>query len=130
VKRGNQTSEMLSWQLSFSQYFDPSFGGAVTALDPVTGQPRRNVVLSSLQMTAFAFLDGPRHYSPIVSEFRVAPVSALSLEWRSDYDPLRHRPTNSWLTADWHHSIYSISVGHNLVRSVPQLSPSANQYRG
>ncbi len=130
VKRGNEVKDMLSWQLLFSQYFDPSFGGAVTALDPVTGQPRRNVVLSSVELSPFAFLNGPRHFSPIVSALRVAPVSALGLEWRSDYDPLLHRPTNSWLSADWRHSIYSISLGHNLVRSVPQLSPSANQFRG
>jgi LPS-assembly protein len=31
---------------------------------------------------------------------------------------------------DWRHSIYSISLGHNYVRSGPQLSPSANQFRG
>jgi LPS-assembly protein len=130
VKRGNQVSEMLSWQVWWSRYFDPSFGGAVTALDPVTGLPRRNVVLSSVELTAFTFLDGPRHYSPVVSALRIAPVSALGLEWRTDYDPLWHRPVNSWLSADWHHSIYSIMLGHNLVRSVPQLSPSANQFSG
>jgi LPS-assembly protein len=130
VKRGDQVSEMLSWQLWWSRYFDPSFGGAVSALDPATGQSRRNVVLSSVQLTAFTFLDGPRHYSPVVSALRIAPVSALGLEWRTDYDPLRRRPVNSWLSADWRRSIYSIMVGHNLVRSVPQLSPSANQFNG
>ena len=130
VKRGAEVSELLSWQLWHARYFDPDFGGAVAAPDPVTGLPRRNVIASTERLTAFSFLNGPRHYSPVVSTLRINPVSGFGLEWRADYDPLRRRFVNSWLTADWHHSIYGISLGHNQVRSIPQLSPSANQFRG
>jgi LPS-assembly protein len=130
VKRGSEVTEVMSWQLWQSKYFDPSFGGAVSALDPVTGQPRRNVVLSSLEVTPFAFLDGPRHYSPVVSALRLDPVPGFGVEWRADYDPLRHRLVNGELTADWRHSIYYLSLGHRHIRSVPQLSPAANQFRG
>ncbi len=130
VKRGNEVKELASWELWHSRYFDPSFGGAVSALDPNTQNPRRNVIASSVGLTAFSFLDGPRRYSPVVSALRVAPLSGFGVEWRSDYDPLRHRPVNSWLTGDWRHSIYSILLGHNLVRSGPQLSASANQFTG
>ncbi len=130
VKRGSEVTEVLSWELWQSKYFDPSFGGTVSALDPVTGQPRRNVVLSSVELTPFAFLNGPRHYSPVVSALRFKPIPGFGVEWRTDYDPLRHRLVNSELTADWRRSIFSISMGHHQVRSVPQLSPSANQFRG
>lgn len=130
VKRGSEVTEVMSWELWQSKYFDPSFGGTVSALDPVTGQPRRNVVLSSVELTPFAFLDGPRHYSPVVSALRLSPVPGFSAEWRADYDPLRRRLVNGELTADWRRSIFSISMGHRHIRSVPQLSPSANQFRG
>jgi len=130
VKRGNEVHELLSWELWQSRYFDPDFGGSVTAFDPLTGKARRNVNASTLRLTAFTYLDTPRHYSPVVSALRITPLAWLGLEWRSDYDPLRGRPVNSWLTADWRRSIYSISIGHNLVRSGQQLSASANQFNG
>lgn len=130
AKRGSEVNEVLSWQVLQRRFFDPSFGGAVAAVDPATGLPGRNVLLSSLQVTGFAFLYGPRNYSPVISVLRANLPSGLGLEWRSDYDPLRHRPVNSALQGDWRHSIYSISLGHNYLRSGPQLSPSANQFRG
>ncbi|HSW49308.1 MAG TPA: hypothetical protein VLH09_03995, partial [Bryobacteraceae bacterium] len=130
IKRGAEATELLSWQLWQSRYFDPDFGGAVTSLDPVTGKPRRNVIASTVNLTAFSFLDGPRRYSPVVSALRIAPVSGFGVEWRSDYDPLRRRPVNSWLLGDWRRSIYSVALGHNLVRSGSQLSASANQFNG
>lgn len=130
AKRGENAEDVLSWQIWQRRYFDPDFGGAVTALDPVTGQPRRNVILSSLQLTGLTFLDGPRRYSPVVSVVRVSPLLGVGLEWRSDYDPLRKRPVNSILSADWRRGIYGISLAHNYVRSGRQLSATANQLRG
>ena len=130
AKRGSEVNEVFSWQLSQRRFFDPSFGGAVTAIDPTTGQPGRNVVLSSLEATGFAFLYGPRRYSPVISVLRANLHSGLGVEWRSDYDPLLHRPVNSVFQGDWRHSIYSISLAHSYLRSGPQLSPSANQFRG
>jgi LPS-assembly protein len=130
VKRGGEVSEMLSWQLWQSRYFDPDFGGAVTALDPITGKPRRNVVASSVNLTAFSFLDGPRRYSPVVSALRVAPLSGFGVEWRTDYDPLWRRPVNSWISGEWRHSILSGMLGHNLVRSGSQASAKANEFNG
>ncbi len=129
VKRGEEVSELLSWDLWHARYFDPSFGGAVSAFD-AAGRPRRNVIASSIGLTAFSFLDGPRRYSPVVSALRIAPLAGFGVEWRSDYDPFRRRPVNSWLTGDWRRSIYSLGLGHNLVRSGPQLSASANEFRG
>jgi LPS-assembly protein len=122
VKRNNEVSEVLSWQVWQRRYFDPDFGGAV-----ITG--RRNVVLSQTQLTAYAFLDRPRHYSPVISLLRVNPKPIWGLEWRSDFDPLRNKVTNSGFTSDARFSKYFFSLGHNQVRSVPLLSPSANQFR-
>jgi LPS-assembly protein len=123
VKRGGEVREIASWQLWQRRYFDPSFGGAVVA-----GQ--RNVVLSAVEMTPYAFLDQPRHYSPVVSALRLNPTHILGVEWRSDYDPLRGQITSSGVVADARVSHYFLSLGHNHVYSVPLLTPSANQLRG
>lgn len=123
VKRGNMVHEFLTWELWQARYFDHDFGGAVT-------EGQRNVLLSSVGLTGYAFLSGPRSYSPIVSNLRVSPFSGVGVSWRSDYDPLRHRFTNSGLTLDARRGHYFWSVGHNLVKSDPLLTPPANQFRG
>jgi len=123
AKQGGQVFELASWELWQRRYFDPDFGGAV--------QPgRRNVLASSIDLTGYAFLDGPRRYSPVVSALRLHPRPGFGLEWRSDYDPLRQKVVNSGLTADARFSKYFISLGHNSVRSTTTLSPPANQFRG
>ena len=124
VKRKGVVSEFLSWQLWQRRYFDTDFGGAI-----VPG--KKNVVRSAVDMTGYSYLDQPRHYSPIVSAMRVAPVPGLGIEWRTDYDPFRRRFVNSGITADGRVSQYFVSIGHNYIRSNPQLlTPSANQVRG
>lgn len=119
-KDGN-VNEVLSWEVSQARYFDPTFGGAV-----IPGQ--RNVVQSSIDLDGFAFLNGPRNYSPVVSVLRVQ--HKIGLEWRVDYDPLLRKVSNSALTADVRFSKYIISLGHNQVRTDPAVSPPSNQIRG
>lgn len=135
AKRRGNVEEVLSWQLWQRRYFDPDFGGAVTA-------GRRNIVLSGLDLTPYAFLDRPRHYSPIVSVLRLSPKPGFAAEWRADYDPLRARKfTNSSITGDARFGKYFVSVGHSVVRRIrlgePDvngvdrlLTPAANQFRG
>jgi len=123
AKRGGMVHEVLSWELWQARYFDHDFGGAVTA-----GQ--RNVLLSSSALTGFAFLNGPRSYSPIVSNLRLSPRPGIGLSWRADYDPALRRYTNSGLTMDGRMGRYFVSLGHNLVKSDPALTPPANQFRG
>lgn len=118
-KDGN-VNEVLSWEVSQAHYFDPTFGGAV-----VPGQ--RNVVQSTLDLDGFAFLDGPRNYSPVVSALRFQHV--IGFEWRVDYDPLFKRISNSGLSADYRFSKYFISVGDNQVHTDPVVSPVSNQVR-
>jgi LPS-assembly protein len=81
-------------------------------------------------MTPYAFFSGPRKYSPIVSSFQMNPLPSIGVEWRTDYDTSRHRITNSGLLANFRHNKYTLTAGHNQVRSVPALSPSANQVMG
>jgi LPS-assembly protein len=120
-QKDGRVNEVLTWQVSQRRYFDPTFGGAV-----VPGQ--RNVLLSSADLTGYAFIDGPRNYSPVVSLLRYS--YKIGMEWRADYDPLRGQIVNSGFTADYRQDKYFISLGHNQVRESDVLSPSSNQFRG
>ncbi len=112
-------SDLLTWQLRWDHYFDPTFGGAVV---PNT----RNIVLSELDLTGFAFLAGPRSYSPIVSVLRAQ--SKIGFEWRADFDPVYHHFTNSTIGLDGRlKSKYFWSVGDSLIHTNPVLLPAANQ---
>ena len=119
-KDGN-VNEVLSWDLAQSRYFDPTFGGAVVA-----GQ--RNVVASTEELDGFAFLDGPRNYSPVISTLRFQ--QKIGVEWRVDYDPLLGHVSNSAFSTDVRFSNYFISVGHNQVRTDPVVAPNSDQIRG
>lgn len=118
-KNGNVT-DLLSWQLLYKRFFDPTFGGAV-----IPGQ--RNVVESVADLTGFDFLDGYRHQSPIVSALRYQ--SRVGVEWRTDYDPVRHAFVNNSVTLDAHVGKYSASIGHTMIRTDPILAPNSNQMR-
>jgi LPS-assembly protein len=121
AKRGDQVEEILTWQVWQRRYFDPTFGGAV-----VEGQ--RNVFASTIGLTGYAFFNGPRNYSPVVSALRLKPIPRAAVEWRADYDPLFPRMSNSSVTADVRiKEKYSAALGHNQVRGAPGLSPNANQ---
>jgi LPS-assembly protein len=113
-------SDLLSWQLSYKRFFDPTFGGAV-----VPGQ--RNVVASVADLTGYTFLDGYRHQSPIVSVFRYQ--SRVGVEWRTDYDPVYHKIVNSSVNVDAHIGKYSASIGNTAIRENPVLAPNSNQIR-
>lgn len=122
AKRGDTVREIFSWQLWQTRYFDPTFGGAL-----VPGQ--RNVLLTTAELTPYAFLVGPRNYSPLVSVLRMSPVGQWSAEWRADYDPLLGRMVDSTVSVDYRWSKYFISAGHNLVHTDPILTTPANQLR-
>jgi LPS-assembly protein len=141
AKRGNDVWEVFTWQLWQQRYFDPSFGGAVIAGE-------RNVVLSSVELTPYAFLNGPRNYSPVVSAIAVSPKPGWRFEWRADYDPLVKKIVDSGFSSDFRKGNFFISAGHNVVACRPLtpadepqcqlsspntlrlLAPQANQIRG
>lgn len=122
AKRGNDVTEIFSWEIAAAKYFDPTFGGAL-----IPGQ--RNVLLSQLELTPFTFLAGPRTYSPIISALRATPLWNISFEWRTDYDPAHHGIVASTASADWRKGSYFVSIGHNEVHSDTNLLPSENQMR-
>lgn len=123
VKQNGVVRELLSWQLWQKRYLDPTFGGAI---EPGV----RNTLLTQTAMTGFAFLDGARKYSPVVSSVQVNPTRLIGVEWRSDYDTIRRRVINSSLQANIRTQSFFISAGHNHVRSSPVLSSSSNQFIG
>ena len=118
-KNGNAT-DLLSWQVWYKRFFDPTFGGAV-----VPGQ--RNLVESVADLTGYTFLDGYRRQSPIVSALRYQ--SRVGVEWRTDFDPVRHGFVNSSLSVDAHILKYVLSVGHTMIRTDPILASNSNQLR-
>ncbi len=122
AKRGDTISELLTWDLAQVRYFDPTFGGSV-----IPGQ--RNVNMSTVELTGYTFLAGPRNYSPIVSALRLYPINGISFEWRADYDPVYGRIVDSGFSVDVRRKKYFFSAGNNLVHTNPVLSPNANQLR-
>ena len=123
VKKDGNVRELLSWQLWQKRYLDPTLGGAV-----VDGQ--RNVFLTQMDMTPYSFFNQRRHQSPIVSALRLSPTPAFSIDWRSDYDPLRQAVVNSSIQGVYRHDNLTVSAGHNQVRNNPLISPGANQMIG
>jgi LPS-assembly protein len=113
-------SEILTWQILQARYFDPTFGGAVVP-------NQRNVVLAQTEITPFTFLDGPRSYSPIVSSLRLNPFPILSVDWRADYDPLRHKFVDNTVTTNIRYGLYGASIGETSISTNPLLVPQANQ---
>jgi LPS-assembly protein len=118
-KNGN-VSEVLTWRLAQARYFDPTFGNAV-----IPGA--RNVVLATDEITPFAFLDGPRSYSPVVSSLILNPYPFLSLEWHADYDPLRGKFVDNAYSANVRRGKYFGSIGETSISTDPVLVAQANQ---
>ncbi len=112
--------EVILWRIAQAYYFNPTFGGAV-----LPGQ--RNVVLATDELTGFTFLDGPRNYSPINSFLTLNPYSFFSIDWRTDYDPLRHKFIDQSLSGSVRHSKYAVSLGETAIKTNPLLIPAANQ---
>lgn len=80
----DQPQELISWSIAEKHYFDPTFGGAI-----VNGQ--RNVFQALDSISPFAFAFGPRNWSPIMSDFKIAPGSTYDLEQILQYDPQNQR---------------------------------------
>ena len=116
--KNGTVKELLSWQIRYDRYFDPTFGGAI--LPNV-----RNVVESEIELTGFAFLDGLRHDSPIVSDIRVQ--SKVNFEWRTDYDLERHSIVNSSVTLDGRIDQIFWTLGHTVIATNPILFPNSDQ---
>jgi LPS-assembly protein len=120
AKRNDAVTEIFTWELFQARYFDPTFGGAL-----IPG--RRNVLLTTEEMTPYSFLMYPRSASPLVSVLHSTPVSRLGIEWRTDYDPQVRHLVNNTVAVDYRWSQYFLSLGDNLVRTNPILSAREDQ---
>jgi LPS-assembly protein len=125
AKRGDDVTEILTWELFQRRYFDPTFGGAL-----IPGLPYGNVLLSTVDITPFPFLEGPRVASPVVSLLQARPVNGLGIQWRTDYDPGYGGIVENGFDADVRFGKYFLQAGHNLLRGNPLLNTPANQFHG
>jgi LPS-assembly protein len=121
AKRGDNVQEIFTWELAQKRYFDPTFGGALQQ-----GQP--NTFAATADLTAYAFLVGPRGYSPVVSMLRASPVNGLSFVWQADYDPYYRHIVNSGFSMEYRYQKYYFRARNNSVHADPLLTPPANQY--
>lgn len=78
------TREVFSWRLAQKYFFDPTFGGAIV-------QGRRNIFAPVLDISGFAWADGYRRFSPIVSTMRFSTTPSTSTDIQMDYDTRDHQ---------------------------------------
>jgi LPS-assembly protein len=76
---GPQVREVVTWELAQKYFLDPTFGGALL---PGT----RNVLTTTADFTAIAFLTDARRLSPLISRLRVQTSARTEAEWDIDYD--------------------------------------------
>lgn len=120
---GKNAEEMVRLRVVQKYFFDPTFGGAVVA-----GQ--RNVFQSLQSITPFAFNDGRRRFSPVVTDVRFRPGSRYDAQVRLDYDTTRSRVTAYGTLVKvrpYRESFFT--VAHFATRSDPVLQPRSHQIR-
>jgi len=123
--------ELVTWELAQTYFLDPTFGGAL-----VSGQ--RNVFSTTVDLTGIAFLNAPRHLSPLVSRLRVQTSEHTDAEWDFDYDFQDVRVNASTLLANYHFGEITLGGGdaflqipaQNTLLSSGSLAPARfNQFR-
>jgi LPS-assembly protein len=62
-----------------------------------------------------------------VSSLIASPYSFLSLEWRTNYDPLLKKIVGNTYNAGVRHGQFGASVGDTSISTNPLLAPAANQ---
>lgn len=73
--------EWISWRVAQKYFFDPTFGGAVSA----TPGPRA-ILDTTLDFSGISFMTRQREISPILSRMRVRTSEKMDVEWDFDYD--------------------------------------------
>ena len=120
---GGAAEEVLSWRVAQKRYFDPSFGGAI-----VPGQ--RNVFQALDSVTPFAFADGRRDFSPVVSDLRVTPGGRYDAQFRIDIDPQKANVTSvGTLVKVRPYKEAFVTLAYFGTRNDPALQPRSQQIR-
>ena len=104
--RDRQATQWLSWHVAQKYFFDPTFGGAV-----VPGV--RNVLATTLDFSAAAYLTAPRSVSPVLSELRIRAAEHLNLESDVEYDAKAGQVAASNVFAEYRRGDYSAGFGHS-----------------
>ena len=105
----------MTLELVQKYFLDPTFGGAL-----VSGQ--RNVFTTTVDLTGIAFLNQPRHLSPLVSRLRVETSARTDAEWDLDYDFQHSRVNASTLLANYHIGQVTIGGGDAILQ-IPEQTP-------
>jgi LPS-assembly protein len=115
--------EFASWTLLQKYYLDPTFGGAL-----IIGE--RNVLAPLDSVTPFAFADGLRRLSPLVSDLKITPGGRYDAEFRIDYDPQRRRVTTAETLVKMHpYGNFQISIADYGIDASSVLQPQSSQVR-
>jgi LPS-assembly protein len=115
--------ELLSWRVSQKRFFDPTFGGAI-----VPGE--RNVFQALNSFSPFAFADGARNVSPVISDVQLMPGGTYDAEQILEYDPEKGRLTAIGTLAKIKpYGNFFATIAHFRVESDPVLQPFSNQVR-
>ena len=118
-----QAEEFLSWSLLQKHYFDPTFGAAL-----VPGA--RNVFQALDSITPFAFADGPRNWSPLVSDIKFTPGGRYDGEFILNYDPQKTKITSTGVLVNVKpYREFFATVADFSAQSDPVLQPLGNQIR-
>lgn len=116
------TREIFSWRLAQTYFFDPTFGGAL-----IPGQ--RNTFAPLLNISGFAFADGRRRFSPIVSTMRISTTPFTSTDFQADYDTEDHIFRSAGIIGNLNRGQALASIAYFFTRHTAIQFPS-NQLRG
>jgi LPS-assembly protein len=116
-KCGMGAREVFTWELAQKYFFSQTFGGAL-----VPG--RRNVFTTSEELTGFAFLDGYRQFSPLVSRLRLRTAKNTDLEWHLDYDTQRGRINASTALITQHFGDFFVGGSQAFVHTLGEFVAS------
>jgi LPS-assembly protein len=111
--------QLISWRVAQKYYLDPTFGGAI-----VPG--RRNVFAALSSFTPFAFADGPRRWSPIVTDLRITPGGRYDFKLLGNFDPVNGNVTALGTLANLYpYRSFFLTLSHFNVRTA--LQPKFDQ---
>jgi LPS-assembly protein len=113
--------EIFSWRVAQTYFFDPTFGGAI-----VPG--RRNAITPILDVSGFAFEDGYRRFSPIISRMRFSTSASTSTDVQVDYDTRDHLFRSAGIIGNASRGYFVGGVSYFFTRASPIEIPS-NQLR-
>jgi len=116
------TREVFSWRLAQKYFLDPTFGGAL-----IPG--KRNVFAPVLDISGFAFADGIRRFSPIISTMRLSTSASSSTDFEVDYDARDHRFSAAGIVGNLNRGQFGGGISYFFTRRSAIEIPN-NQLRG